>query len=269
MPELPEVETIRLELLPRLAGQAFTGVTVADARLVQGTTAGELQRRLTGRAVAGLDRRGKYLLFHLCGGDTLVVHLRMTGSLLLNPPAATPYIRATFQLADGTRLALADRRRLAVICLVSRTEDVTGKLGIEPLTPGFSAALLAHQLQRRKLPVKAFLLNQSIIAGVGNMYADEALFRARIHPQKRSSALSTGEARKLHAAIRQVLRGALQRQGASVDTYVRPGGLTGTAHLDFNVAHRGGQPCPICGAPIQRIEVAGRGSYFCPGCQKL
>ena len=267
MPELPEVETIKNELAPWVVGQSFTRVTILDDKLVCGCSAKEVRRGLLGRKVESLERRGKYLLFHLSNGRSLIIHLRMTGNLLLDPEEVERYARAVFHLSNGYCFVFNDRRRLGVMWLVDDAETVVCKLGPEPLDRSFTADVLQQRLSRHHIPIKATLLDQHIIAGVGNMYADEALFAARIHPLRESDELSSREVRTLHNNIRRILRAAIGSKGASVDTYVRPGGELGTAHFDFKVAHKGGVPCPICGCPIERVAVQNRGTYFCPKCQ--
>jgi formamidopyrimidine-DNA glycosylase len=267
MPELPEVETIKNELLPWVVGQSFTKVTIVDAKVVCGGSAKEIRRGLLGQKIESLERRGKYLIFHLSNGQSLIIHLRMTGVLLLNPRGVDCYARAVFHLSNGHRLVFRDRRRLGLIWLVDDANTVVGKLGPEPLDKNFTPGILGQRLSRRHIPVKAALLDQGIVAGIGNMYADEALFAARIHPLRKADALSPAEVQTLHNCIRRILRAAIGSKGASVDTYVRPEGELGTAHSDFKVAHRGGEPCPICGCTIERVLVQNRGTYFCPRCQ--
>ena len=269
MPELPEVETIKNELLPWVVGQSFTQATILDAKLLPDSCVEELEHELTGQMIESLERRGKYLVFHLSSGKSLVMHLRMTGTLLVNPKESDAHARATFCFSNGIRLVFSDLRRLGVIWLVEDAEALVGKLGPEPLSESFTPHVLAQRLSRHHIPVKAALIDQSIIAGIGNMYADEALFAARIHPLRKVDTLSAKEIQKLYRAIREVLSSAIARKGASVDTYVRPEGQLGRAQLDFGVAHRRGQSCPVCGAPIKRILVRNRGSYFCPNCQLL
>jgi formamidopyrimidine-DNA glycosylase len=269
MPELPEVETIKNELAPWVVGQSFTKVTILDDRLVCGSSVSEVRGRLIGQKVKRLQRRGKYLIFHLSSGSSLIMHLRMTGSLLLNLEGADRYARALFHFSNGHRLVFSDRRRLGLIWLVDDGDAVVGKLGREPLSSSFTASALWKRLSRRHIPIKAALLDQCIIAGLGNMYADEALFAARIHPLRKADDLSSEEVRTLHDNIRRILRTAIGNKGASVDTYIRPEGQLGTAHFDFKVAHRRGERCPVCGGPIERVLVQNRGSYFCPRCQPL
>jgi len=267
MPELPEVETIRNELSPWVVGQSFTQVTILDTELVCGGSAEEVRRGLIGQKVESLERRGKYLIFHLSNGRSLIMHLRMTGVLLLNPRGVDRYTRAVFHLSNGHRLVFSDLRRLGLIWLVDYASTVVGKLGPEPLDESFTAGILGQRLSRRHIPVKTALLDQCIVAGIGNMYADEALFAARIHPLRKADALSPEEVQTLHHCIRRVLGAAIGSKGASVDTYVRPEGELGTAHFDFKVAHKGGEPCPVCGGTIERVPVQNRGTCFCPRCQ--
>ena len=269
MPELPEVETIKNELLPWVVGQSFTQVTIFDSKLVCGGSAEEVSRGVIGRKIKNLERRGKYLIFHLSSGRSLIMHLRMTGSLLLNPKEVDRYARAVFHLSNGQRLVFSDRRRLGLIRLVNDANTVVGKLGPEPLDECFTPEILEQRLSRHHIPVKAALLDQCIVAGIGNMYADEALFAAHIHPLSKADDLSSEEIQTLHNSIRNILRVAIGNKGASVDTYIRPEGELGTAHFDFKVAHRGGEPCPVCGSTIERCVVQNRGTYFCPRCQPL
>jgi formamidopyrimidine-DNA glycosylase len=269
MPELPEVETIKNELAPWVVGQSFTQVAILDSELVCGGSAEEVRRGLIGQKVESLGRRGKYLIFHLSNGRSLVIHLRMTGVLLLNPRGVDRYARAVFHLSNGHRLVFSDRRRLGLIWLVDDADTVVCKLGPEPLDESFTPGILGQRLSRHHVPVKAALLDQCIVAGIGNMYADEALFAARIHPLRKADALSPAEVQTLHQCIRKVLGAAIGSKGASVDTYVRPEGELGTAHFDFKVAHKGGEPCPACGSTVERVLVQNRGTCFCPRCQPL
>lgn len=267
MPELPEVETIRNELAPWVVGQSFSRVSILDAKLLSGCSVREVRRGLVGQRVERLQRRGKYLIFHLSNGRALIIHLRMTGSLLLNPGEDGRYVRAAFHLSNGHRFVFSDRRRLGKMWLVDDASAVVCKLGPEPLDKRFTSNVLRQRLGRHHIPIKAALLDQHIVAGIGNMYADEALFAARIHPLRKADELSTKEVRALHNNIRRILQAAIGSKGASVDTYVRPEGELGTAHFDFKVAHRGGKPCSVCGGILERVVVQNRGTYFCPRCQ--
>ncbi len=271
MPELPEVETIKSDLLPQVVGRSFTAVRLDWPGAVTQPPAEVLAQRITGQRIEALERRGKYLIFRLSSGQSLVIHLRMSGSLLLRPAPARPdpYTRNVFLLDGVLELRFVDRRKLGRIWLVEDVAQVTGNLGPEPLEPGFTAQVLAQRLGRRSAPIKPALLDQGCIAGVGNMYADEALFLACLHPLRPANSLSQEEVARLHRAIRAVLRTAIANSGTSFSDYQRPNGELGRHLSHFHVAHRGGQPCPVCGTPVQRIEVRGRGTYFCPRCQTL
>ena len=270
MPELPEVETIKNELLPHIIGHRVTGVTLFWEGIVRQPSVEEFCFRLIGQEITGLARRGKYLIFSLTSSEKLIIHLRMTGSLLLKPAPAEPdkFIRAILHLDKETELYFRDPRKLGVMLLIEDTNSIVGKLGPEPLEADFTPQILAQRLNNRTAPVKALLFDQTFIAGIGNMYADEALFTARIHPLRSGKCLPQDEVERLHNAIQQVLWTAISNKGASVDTYFRPDGTLGTAHFEFKVAHRlGGNFCPVCGTLIERIAVRNRGTYFCPQCQ--
>jgi formamidopyrimidine-DNA glycosylase len=273
VPELPEVETIRRDLSPRIVGRTITAVRITpDAvPLIDGASPAAFERRLKGRRIERIDRRGKYLLFRLSGGLWLIVHLRMTGALLYRDgharAAADRYVRAVIALDDGTELRYADLRKLGTLRLVDTLEDVVGRLGPEPLHARFTAARLRQAIGRRKAPIKAVLLDQRALAGLGNIYADEALFAARIHPLRRADTLSEAENRRLHRSIRRVLRDALDNRGASFRDYVDGGGRAGSHQFHVKVFRRTGQPCYVCGAEIERTKVGGRSTHFCPRCQ--
>ncbi|MBI4304386.1 MAG: bifunctional DNA-formamidopyrimidine glycosylase/DNA-(apurinic or apyrimidinic site) lyase [Chloroflexi bacterium] len=269
MPELPEVETIKNELVPYITDRRITGVTLFWERLVRQLSAEEFRSRLIGRRITGIARRGKYLVISLDSDEALVIHLRMTGSLIVGKDSSEPpqYTRAIIHLDNNTRIFFRDLRKFGLMRLVQDKDSVIGELGPEPLEPDFTPEVLAKILTKRSAPIKALLIDQNVIAGIGNMYADEALFAARIHPLRPGGSLSKEEIERLHQAIRDVLSAAISRKGASVDSYIRPDGSRGSAHLEFNVAHRRGELCPRCGTPIQRIPVRNRGSYFCPKCQ--
>jgi formamidopyrimidine-DNA glycosylase len=267
MPELPEVETIKNELAPHIIGRGITGVTLFWQGIVRQPSLEEFCSRLIGQKITGVERRGKYLIFDLTSGEALVIHLKMTGSLLLKPPDR--FVRAILHLDGGAKVYFRDPRKFGVMWLVEDKNTVASKLGPEPLETDFTPQILAQRLSQRTAPIKALLCDQSLVAGIGNMYADEALFLARIHPLRTGKSLSPEEVERLHLAIRQVLWAAIGNKGASVDTYFRPSGQIGTAHFQFLVAHRGGEPCPVCGTPLERIPVRNRGSYFCLKCQPL
>jgi formamidopyrimidine-DNA glycosylase len=270
MPELPEVETIKNELLPHIVGHHITNIILFWDGIVRQPSVEEFRSRLIGQRINGIARRGKYLIFSLTSRQVLIIHLKMTGALLLNPTPAEPskFIRAILHLDEETRLYFRDPRKLGAMWLVEDADIVVGKLGLEPLEPDFTPQLLAQRLAKREAPIKAILLDQHFIAGIGNMYGDEALFAARIHPLRSGKSLSPEEVERLHRAIQQVLWSAIGNKGASVESYFRPDGTLGTAHFQFQVAHyRSGKFCPVCGTPIERKPIRNRGSYFCPNCQ--
>ena len=269
MPELPEVETVKNELLPHVVGHRIRGITLVWEGIVRQPSVEEFCSRLTGQEITGITRRGKYLIFSLSSDDLLIIHLKMRGSLLVGQDLPQPpkYIRAIIHLDKGTSIFFRDPRKFGVMRLVKDASSIIGKLGPEPLETGFTPQVLAQRLAKRKAPIKAVLLDQGFIAGVGNMYADESLFAAKIHPLRPGNSLSPDEIERLHQAIHQVLRAGISNKGASTDTYFRPDGTRGTAHFQFNVAHRRGETCPVCGTPIVRIPIRNRGSYFCPKCQ--
>ncbi len=271
MPELPEVETIKNELFPLVVGRTITDVAVFSEKTVRQPSLGEFQSGVREQKITGLSRRGKYLIFSLASGKFLILHFKMTGSLLFHPLPADPekFIRAVFHLDNGQNLYFRDPRKFGVMRLVDDPGFVVGHLGPEPLQPSFTPKLLAELLAKRKAPIKAVLIDQDVIAGIGNMYADEAIFTARIHPLRPANSLSQEEVERLHHAIVEVLTAAISNKGASIENYYRPGGTLGIAHFQFRVAHRGGEPCPNCESPIMRITVRGRGTYFCPCSQKL
>lgn len=270
MPELPEVETIKNELSPYVIGRGITAVALLWEGIVRQPSAEEFCSRITGQKIIGIARRGKYLIVNLSRGDLLILHMKMTGSLLIGQDSSEPprFTRAIISLDDETNIFFRDPRKFGLMRLVKDKNSVVGKLGPEPLEADFTSQLLAQRLAKRIAPIKALLCDQNLIAGVGNMYADEALFAAKIHPLRSAASLSQVEIECLHGAIRQVLQAGIGNKGASVDTYFRPDGTRGTAHDEFKVAHqRGGKPCPVCGTPITRIVVRQRGTYFCPKCQ--
>jgi len=270
MPELPEVETIKNELLPHIVGHQITGITLFWERIVRHPSVEEFRSRLIGQRVTGVSRCGKYLIFDLTSHEVLIIHLKMTGSLLLKSASSEidKFARAIIHLDNNTQIQFRDPRKFGVMRLVADSNAVIGKLGPEPLEAEFTPQTLSKLLSNRTAPIKALLHDQNVIAGIGNMYADEALFAARIHPLRSGGSLCQDEVRRLHRAIQQVLRHGIKNMGASTDTYYRPSGEKGSAHHHFKVAHRlSGECCPVCGTPIERIVVRNRGTYFCPRCQ--
>ena len=267
MPELPEVETIRSELAPRLTGRALVRVEILDPRLTRPIDLFEVAEELEGDRVVAVERRGKYLVLRLESGLALLVHLRMTGGFAFEPAS---HERAILELDDGTRLAYRDVRRFGTWLVLEDAEldpYLAGKHGPEPLGSRFTADWLAARLAVRRAPVKAVLLDQRVVAGLGNIYADEALWRARLNPLRPAESLTRDEAGRLHRAIRAALRTGIARQGATLRDYARPEGSAGSMQTEFRVYGRDGEPCPRCGTPIAKARVAGRGTWYCPHCQ--
>ena len=268
MPELPEVETIKRDLETKIVGLCFTGVMLHWPRMLQNLTPEALSRRLISQCIEGITRRGKYLIFQLSNGEALILHLRMSGSLRLDDACSDDsYIRAIFCFDNGAKLYFRDPRKFGMIWLVKDEEQVIGKLGPEPLSPNFTAKELQSILKKHTAPIKAILCDQTLIAGIGNMYADEALFDAKIHPERKANSLPRDEIKRLHHAIGEVLKKAINNGGASISDYRRPDGKSGEAQFVFKVAHQLGKKCDRCGTPIERIPIRKRGSYFCPKCQ--
>jgi formamidopyrimidine-DNA glycosylase len=267
MPELPEVETIKNELSPHVVGRTITGVTPVWTGIIKQVPVEEFISRVRGKKVLALSRRGKYLFFHLSSGEILVAHLKMSGSLFLSAGEPPKYTRIIVHLDNGQNIYFRDPRKFGMLKLITKPEEIISKLGPEPIDKDFSVKVFADRLKNRKAPIKALLLDQKFLAGVGNMYADEALYLARIHPERISGSLTGEEIRRLHRALREVLNAGISYKGASIVTYYRPNGSTGKAHFQFNVAHGMRKTCKICGNPIKRIVVRGRGTYYCPKCQ--
>lgn len=272
MPELPEVETIRRDLLPIVAGRTIAEATISPnaPRLVQLMPPPEFSRQIAGRRIEDISRRGKYILLHLSGGLYWIVHLRMTGRLFYRDDACPegPHLRATFRLDPPGWLCFADLRKFGTMWLVDDPQIVISKLGPEPLSDEFTVGHLQAALKRRTAPVKSVLLDQEIIAGIGNIYADEALFNAGINPRRAANKISKPKAAALHAGVRRALLDALGDRGSSFNDYVDGSGRTGGHQLKVKVFRRTGLPCYTCSAEIRRIKVGGRSTHFCPKCQR-
>ena len=273
MPELPEVETVRRQLQPLISGRRILRFQVPPGgeRALRGRPAAEIGTRLSGRAFSRIDRRGKYLALHLDDEQVLVVHLRMTGSLRLRARdhEAEPFTRAVFTLDGGDQLRFVDVRKFGTIDLVEHVEQALPELGPEPLADDFSAAALWAPLRGRRQPIKSALLDQRNVAGIGNIYADEALFLARLHPEAPAGSLRPAERRNLHAAIRRVLEDGVAHGGASFRDYTDVDGAEGAQQYFVRVFRRTDEPCDDCGAAIRRIVVGGRATHFCPKCQPV
>jgi formamidopyrimidine-DNA glycosylase len=273
VPELPEVETVRRRLAPLLEGRRFERVEIADPRLTRPHDPSETARSLEGERVTAVDRRGKYLIVRFESGRALLVHLRMTGSLRHAPQGTLPYDphrRAVVRLDDESDVAYRDVRRFGTWLLLEPAAVdgyLDSRVGPEPLAASYRARHLAQALAGRRAPVKAALLDQRTVAGVGNIYADEALWRARVHPLTPAAELTPDEVKAVHRGLRASLRAGLRRQGSTLRDYRLPDGTSGTAQDRFKVYGRGGDPCERCGTPIDKIRVAGRGTWYCPSCQ--
>jgi formamidopyrimidine-DNA glycosylase len=274
MPELPEVETVRRGLEPILTGRRLDRVAILDSRLTRPEPPEAIATRLEGDRVVAVGRRGKYVVIELASGNHLLVHLRMTGSFGAGENGALeddPHRRAVVTLDDGSDVVYRDVRRFGTWTLLEQDEVgdyLDARIGPEPFARRFSATGLAESLSGRRAPIKAVLLAQKAVAGVGNVYADEALWRARIHPARPAGALGVGEVRALHRAVRSVLRTGISRQGATLRDYRDPAGRVGRMQDELAVYGREGEPCPRCGTPIQKGRVGSRGTWYCPRCQE-
>jgi formamidopyrimidine-DNA glycosylase len=275
VPELPEVETIRTNLAPVLTGRRFARVSILDPRLTRPFDPESVAARLEGERVAAVDRRGKYLIVRFESGRSLLIHLRMTGSLQHAPAGLAtddPHRRAVVRLDDGSDVSYRDVRRFGTWLLAEAGElepYVDARLGAEPLERSFNARRLGERLAHRRAPIKAALLDQRTLAGMGNIYVDEALWRARIHPLRGAGDLSPDELHALTRGVKESLRAGIARQGASLRDYSTPDGGRGSMQRAFKAYGRTGEPCERCGTPIDKIRVAGRGTWYCPGCQRL
>ena len=265
MPELPEVETVRRTLAPVLTGRTLKRVRIDDGRLTRPYDPVHIAAELQGERVTEVGRRGKYLILRFASGRALLVHLRMTGSFHVDHEAT--HERAVTVLNDKTRVSYRDVRRFGTWLLLEPDEVdpyLDAKVGEEPLDALFTVAHLGERLGKRKAPIKAALLDQRTLAGLGNIYTDEALWWARIHPLRPAESLTRDEVRHLHRAIRRALERGIARQGADLGDGVYRGGRM---QKEFKVYGRVDEPCDRCGTPIAKTRVGGRGTWFCPTCQ--
>ena len=282
MPELPEVETVARDLRPRLVGATIVGARSSWARTLRTHTPDAFAEAVAGRRVEAVGRRAKQLVVDLSGGAALTIHLKMTGQLFVVPAGTPedPYIRLVLELADGRELRFRDIRKFGRVGLYGR-DPLTGELvtelgggavfaaiGPEPLDPAFTVRDFRKRLRRRKGRLKPLLLDQSFLAGVGNIYADEALWLARLHPLRSATTLRPPDERRLFEAIRSILAEAVERRGSSIDDYTAPDG-DGAMQEQLAVYQRTGEPCPRCGRPLRRIVVGARSTHFCSWCQRL
>src|SRR5215211_4490855 len=272
MPELPEVETIRRQLAPHLEGRRLERLEILDPRWCEPAEPAALEDAVRGRRIERVGRRGKYLVVELEDDVHLAMHLRMTGTLLLVHEDERPYLRARLVLEGGKRLLFCDVRRFGTggVLLGSDARDAyfDARLGPEPLDPDFTAGALRALARGRRAPVKAFLLTQERIAGVGNIYADEALFRARIHPLRPAGTLRRPQLEGLRGAVVDSLEAGIDARGATIDDFRDTAGARGAFQNEFLVYGRDGEPCVRCGATIRKTKAAQRATHFCPRCQR-
>jgi formamidopyrimidine-DNA glycosylase len=274
VPELPEVETVRRRLQPVLARRTLSDVEILDTRLTRPHDPQEVAAELRGERVGAVDRRGKYLVFRFESDRVLLVHLRMTGTFLHAGSGALdgdPHRRAVVRIDDGSDVVYRDVRRFGTWLLLEPEEAepyFAVRLGPEPLEDGFTVDHLRERLRGRRAPLKAAILDQRTVAGLGNIYADEALWRARLHPRREAGRLRRPQLELLHGAIREALLVGIARQGSTLRDYRTPDGAAGSMQDEFKVYGRLGEPCDRCGTPIERIVVGGRGTWLCPRCQR-
>ena len=271
MPELPEVETVAQGLANAVTGKTVAAVDVLLPRVALAPEGQEFAKELTGETIVAVGRRAKYVVMTLASGKRLVVHLRMTGRLIVRAPELTeplPYTRVLVTFADGWQLCFADTRTFGRMRLLAAGDAWDADGGLEPLSEGFTTEAFLSMLSQRRTPIKTFLLDQSRIAGVGNIYACEALWEAGIRPSRPSGKISKPAGRRLHGAIRSVLVRAVEARGTSVDDYVDAEGLKGGFQNQLAVYGRLGEPCPRCGTRIVRTVIGQRGTWWCRGCQK-
>ena len=270
MPELPEVETIVRHLrdgstaIPPLPGKRIQGVRLSWPRHIAEPAPAAFRKRIGGQTIRDVTRRGKYLVFPLTR-DTMLIHLKMSGDLNMarHGAPAERFEHTVFELSDGWELRFSDARKFGKVYLLDNPQPVFDRLGPEPFSEAFSPDYLADELRRRHRALKSLLLEQSFVAGLGNIYADEALHLARLHPLRRTDSLTDPEVNALWASIRQALDEGIEHNGASIDWVYRGGDFQN----HFRVYQRAGEPCPDCGTSIERIVVGQRGTHFCPTCQ--
>ena len=271
MPELPEVETIRRHLAPHVEGRVLEALEVLDARWCSPVAGDEIAAAVEGRRVEALARRGKYLIWDLEDDVHLMLHLRMTGNLLLDPPEPPRYRRVRFGFDGGRELYFDDPRRFGTgeLALGREARDafLAARLGVEPLGPDFTSAHLFALTRTSRAPIKALLLDQRKVAGVGNIYADEALFRAGVHPLRPANRLTRRQVAALREGVLASLEEGLAAKGASIDDFRHPDGVEGTFQERFLIHLREGEPCLVCERPVRKLRAAGRGTYVCERCQ--
>jgi formamidopyrimidine-DNA glycosylase len=269
MPELPEVETIVRALRQPLLGRAIVRVRSDWPRHIGDPGLAELKKRIGGLRIEAINRRGKYLVFDLGESEHLIIHLKMSGQLMVasSGSPADKHVHTVFTLDSGDELRFRDIRKFGRVYLVRDPEAILGKLGPEPLLSSFSAEILYQGLQKRKRLLKPLLLDQTFVAGIGNIYADEALYYAGLHPKRYSHTLTGSEANALYAGIKQALELGIARDGASIDNYRKPDGSQGEMQEVLVAYGRAGEQCYRCGGKVVRMVLGGRSTHYCPDCQ--
>jgi formamidopyrimidine-DNA glycosylase len=271
VPELPEVETIARGLANAVGGKTIASATVTMRKIAVAPDGIVFEQALAGESIGRIGRRGKYVTIDLSSGRRLVVHLRMTGRLIVQEPGYSepyPYTHVRLAFTDGSALCFADVRQFGRMRLLAAGDPWDADGGVEPLSQGFTSEAFVSMLDGRRTPIKAFLLDQSRIAGIGNIYACEALWEAGIRPSRPAHKVSRPARRRLHGAVQNVLHRAIEARGTSVDDYVDAEGLKGGFQNQLAVYGRLGEPCPRCGKPIVRTVIGQRGTWWCRGCQK-
>ncbi|HET6445933.1 MAG TPA: bifunctional DNA-formamidopyrimidine glycosylase/DNA-(apurinic or apyrimidinic site) lyase [candidate division Zixibacteria bacterium] len=269
MPELPEVETVVRSLREDVIGRRILDIKNSWPNHLTSVGLVEMRKRVIGSQITGINRRGKYIVFGLSGADTMIIHLKMTGQLLLQPAssAVRDHVHTTFLLSGDDELRFRDVRKFGRVYLTQEPVEILGQLGPEPLSESFTPELLNKMLLGRRRVLKPLLLDQHFIAGIGNIYADESLFHAKLAPNRISNTISEDEGRQLNSSIRTTLQLAVDHGGATISDYRQPDGSKGEMQNSFKVYGRAGEPCGRCDGVVERIILGGRSTFFCASCQ--
>lgn len=274
MPELPEVETVKETLKGQVMGQVIESVEIFAEKMIKGLSPAEFKSRLKGQSIRGFSRRGKYIIFHL-DDYFLLSHLRMEGKYFYHQTEAEPgkHVHLIFRLGNGHDLWYDDVRKFGTFHLYEKQTDLEATpsfkvLGLEPFDEGFDAAYLQKKAYGRKKPIKSFLLDQATVTGLGNIYVDEVLFRASVHPLRMAGSLTEEESARIVDHTRKVLSRAIELKGTTIMTFSSSHGVSGSFQNELKVHTRKGEDCPECGTMIEKIKVGGRGTYFCQKCQR-
>lgn len=274
MPELPEVETIRQDMIKKVKGKKIENVEIKNEKNIRIISPEQFKEKLKGRVIEDIQRRGKFLIINLDSDDLLIFHLKLTGRLLFSSVGRKEpkYVRIVFTFTDKSRLFFADIRGFADVFLIPRSDVETipaiKNMGPEPLSPDFNPDKLKQILGGKRGKIKPLLMDQSVIAGIGNIYSQEALYRAGIHPEREVSKLTEKEIEAIYRSLVDVLKEAIKYRGSSVDAYLDLNGKEGNYVPHLKIYGKEGQICPRCGSSIKKKRVGGRGTYFCSKCQK-